>query len=74
MPSFQVAIIPHSKMNFLSVILNFLNPNEEDQLFSEHTSQASPKVQAYSCKEEDLLIPCNLVPSSAKWRTCCAPG
>lgn len=31
MLSFQVAITLHSKMNFLSVILNFLNPNEEDK-------------------------------------------
>lgn len=30
---------------------------------SEHTSQVSPKLQAYSCEEEELLIPCNLVPS-----------
>lgn len=31
MLSFQVAITLHSKMNFLSVILSFLNPNEEDK-------------------------------------------
>lgn len=33
----------------------------ENQLLSEHTSQVSPRVQAYIRKEEELLIPCNLV-------------
>lgn len=60
---FKVAIVLCSKRNFLNIIQNFLNQNagRGEPVLCERTSQVSSRLQVYIRKEDEQLIPCNLV-------------